>query len=129
MCLLCFWASPAPSFSGPSPAEHVAIFYCQTWRTRFPYLYPPGTGWPSCTPGHWVPFSSPLTTRRVTRPRGVELELKVKNLFGHFITATFSSYFATDGQSASPFWCRAPDMTRFLLLSDICGLHVVGSPP
>jgi hypothetical protein len=27
-----------------------------TWRTRSPYLYPPGTGWPSYTPGHWVPF-------------------------------------------------------------------------
>jgi hypothetical protein len=27
-----------------------------TWRARFPYLYPPVTGWPSYTPGHWVPF-------------------------------------------------------------------------
>jgi hypothetical protein len=27
-----------------------------TWRTRLQYLYPPGTGWPSYTPGHWVPF-------------------------------------------------------------------------
>jgi hypothetical protein len=25
---------------------------------------PPGTGWPSFTPRHWVPFSSPPTTRR-----------------------------------------------------------------
>jgi hypothetical protein len=25
-----------------------------------------GTGWPSYTPGHWVPFTSPLTTRRAT---------------------------------------------------------------
>jgi hypothetical protein len=37
-----------------------------TWRARFPYLYPPGTGWPSYTPGHWVPFTSSLTTRRAT---------------------------------------------------------------
>jgi hypothetical protein len=29
-------------------------------RARFPYLYPPGTGWPSYTPGHWVPFTSSL---------------------------------------------------------------------
>jgi hypothetical protein len=35
-----------------------------TWRARFPYLCPPGTGWPSYTPGHCVPFLSPLTTRR-----------------------------------------------------------------
>jgi hypothetical protein len=31
-------------YSNPSP----------TWRARFPYLCPPGTGWPSYTPGHWV---------------------------------------------------------------------------
>jgi hypothetical protein len=35
-----------------------------TWRARSPYLYPPGTGYPSYTPGHWVPFMSPLTARR-----------------------------------------------------------------
>jgi hypothetical protein len=34
-----------------------------TWWARFPYLYPPGTGWPSYTPGHWVPFTSSLKTR------------------------------------------------------------------
>jgi hypothetical protein len=38
----------------------------QTWRTRSPYLYSPGTGWPSYTPGHWVPFPSPLMTCRGT---------------------------------------------------------------
>jgi hypothetical protein len=32
-----------------------------------------------------------------------------------------SSYFVTDGQSASPSWCRA-----LLLLLEICGLSVVG---
>jgi hypothetical protein len=37
-----------------------------TLRARSPYLYPPGTGWPSYTPRHWVPFPSPLTTRRAT---------------------------------------------------------------
>jgi hypothetical protein len=25
-----------------------------TWRATFLYLYPPGTGWPSYTPGYWV---------------------------------------------------------------------------
>jgi hypothetical protein len=29
-----------------------------TWRTSFPYLYPPRTGMPSYTPGHLVPFTS-----------------------------------------------------------------------
>jgi hypothetical protein len=31
-----------------------------TWSARSPYLYPPGTGWPSYIPGHWVPFRSLL---------------------------------------------------------------------
>jgi hypothetical protein len=57
----CFWALTEQSLSGRSRAELTAIFYCliwdsPTWRARFPYLYPPGTGWPSYTPGHWVPF-------------------------------------------------------------------------
>jgi hypothetical protein len=35
-------------------------------KPRFPYLYPPGTGWPNYIPRHWVPFPSPSTTRRAT---------------------------------------------------------------
>jgi hypothetical protein len=31
-----------------------------------PFLYLPGTGWPSYTPGLWVPFLSPLTSRRAS---------------------------------------------------------------
>jgi hypothetical protein len=66
------WLSPAQSFSGPSHPGLMTIFYCRifethpTWRARSPYLYPPGTGWPSYTPRHWVPFSSPPTSRRAT---------------------------------------------------------------
>jgi hypothetical protein len=70
ICCCCF-ASPAQSLSGLSPAGLNTIFYCliwnsPTWKARSQYLYPPGRGWPSYTPGHWVPFSSPLTTRRAT---------------------------------------------------------------
>jgi hypothetical protein len=67
----CCWFSPAQSFSGPSPVGLMTIFYClmfdtpPTWRARSPYLYPPGTGWPSFIPRHWVPFSSPPTTPTV----------------------------------------------------------------
>jgi hypothetical protein len=49
-----------------------SICYClrfetsPTWRARSPYLYPRGKGWPSYTPRHWVPFSSPPTTRGAT---------------------------------------------------------------
>jgi hypothetical protein len=58
--------------SGPSPVGLMTTFYClkfetpQTWRTRSLYLYTPGTGWPSYTPRHWVPFSLPPMTRRAT---------------------------------------------------------------
>jgi hypothetical protein len=31
---------------------------------QVPVYITPGTGWPSYTPRHWVPFSSPHTTRR-----------------------------------------------------------------
>jgi hypothetical protein len=87
----CFWAFPEQSHSGPSPVELKTVFYCliwdsPAWKARFPYLYPPGTRWPSYTPSHWVPFSSPLTTCK-----------------------SKSSYITTDSQSASPSWCQAPD--------------------
>jgi hypothetical protein len=36
-----------------------------TWRARSLYLYPPGTGWHSYTPGHWVPIC------RLLRPAGL----------------------------------------------------------
>jgi hypothetical protein len=48
----------------------MTIFYClrfeapPDWRVRSPYSYPPGTGWASYTPRHWVLFSSPPATRR-----------------------------------------------------------------
>jgi hypothetical protein len=38
---------------------------------QVPYLNSPGTGWTSYTPRHWVPFSSPPTTRRA--PHGSNL--------------------------------------------------------
>jgi hypothetical protein len=47
----------------PKPYFTVSSETPATWRARFPYLYPPGTGWPSYTPGHWVPFTSSLMTR------------------------------------------------------------------
>jgi hypothetical protein len=42
----------------PKPYFTVSSETPPTWRSRFPYLYPPGTGWPSYTPppGHWVPL-------------------------------------------------------------------------
>jgi hypothetical protein len=66
----CCWSSPAQSFLSPGPAGFMTLVYClrfetpPTWRVSLPYLYPSGIGWPSYTTKYWVPFSSPLTTRR-----------------------------------------------------------------
>jgi hypothetical protein len=62
----CCWSSPAQSFSTQSPGGLVTYFTVRfetppTWMARSPYLYPPGTGWPSYTPRHWVLFLSPPT--------------------------------------------------------------------
>jgi hypothetical protein len=57
------WATLAQSFSGPSPAGLNTMFnYPIFWDSpnlegQVPVLM---------SPGHWVPFSSPLTTRRAT---------------------------------------------------------------
>jgi hypothetical protein len=64
----CFWALPEQSLSGPSstelrPYSSVSFEILPTWRTRSLYLYPPGTGWPSYNPRHWVPFAYPLTSQ------------------------------------------------------------------
>jgi hypothetical protein len=66
----CCWPLLSQSFSGPSPVGLVTIFYSlwvgtpRTWRTRSPHFYPPGTGWPSYAPRHWVPFLSLSVTCR-----------------------------------------------------------------
>jgi hypothetical protein len=64
-----FWALPEQSLWGPIPAElrpyfTVSFQNIPTWRSRSPYLYPPGTGWP-IPPGTWFPFCGPLTTLKV----------------------------------------------------------------
>jgi hypothetical protein len=47
-------------------AKFKLLILSPVWRARSTYLYPPGTGWPNYTPRHWIPFSSPSTTRRAT---------------------------------------------------------------
>jgi hypothetical protein len=42
-----------------------------TWRARPPYLYVPGIGTPSYTPGHWFSFLSPFTTSRAKSDRHI----------------------------------------------------------
>jgi hypothetical protein len=49
--------------------DHVLLSQVRDSRNlegHVPYLYPPGTGWPSNTPRHWVLFLSLPTIRRAT---------------------------------------------------------------
>jgi hypothetical protein len=88
----------------------MTIFYCLRFETpptrgsRSPYLYPPGTGWPSYTPRHWVPFSSPPTTRRAT----VEL-FEPASTSVNCTHLQSQSYFATGGlPPITSSWCQPP---------------------
>jgi hypothetical protein len=70
VCNLMLLASPAQSHWSLTPAGLKTNFIVPivetppTWRARSPCLCSSGTGWPRYTSGHWVHFSSPLTTRR-----------------------------------------------------------------
>jgi hypothetical protein len=59
-----------------------------TWRAMSSYLYPPGTGRSSYTPRHWVPFSSPPTTRRATVEVFEPASTRVPLLSFHYILST-----------------------------------------
>jgi hypothetical protein len=65
LLLLLFLASAVPQDSRSYFIVPI-LENLQTWRARSPYLYSPVTEWPRYTPGDWVPFPSPLTTRRAT---------------------------------------------------------------
>jgi hypothetical protein len=102
-----------------------------------PYLYPSGRGWPSYNPRHWIPFTSPLTTRRTTvevirtllrtlekqsaitwriNSRRTEYKTSPQILPPLYIrircfagrTGKVEFYVTTDGQSVSPPRNRAP---------------------
>jgi hypothetical protein len=76
------WFSPAQSFSSPSPVGLVAISYCLRFETS---------------------FSSPPTTRRATV--GV---FDPSSTWGTASYCQSRSHIATDSQSISKYWCRAP---------------------
>jgi hypothetical protein len=57
------WGALSDERTDLSRTEPVTILYCLRWDSPN-LLYPPGTGWPSYTPRHWVPFTSPSTTCR-----------------------------------------------------------------
>jgi hypothetical protein len=52
-----------------SRGTHDHILLPHIWdspKGQGPVFISPGTGWPGYNPRHWVPFSSPPTTRRAT---------------------------------------------------------------
>jgi hypothetical protein len=64
------WASPAQSFSDPSHAGLITVIYGLKfwgWRVRPPYLYPPGRGCQSYTPGTPLTHSRSISTDRNRR--------------------------------------------------------------
>jgi hypothetical protein len=48
--------------AGPHQRSHLRVRVMR--ECQFPVCISPGTAWPSYTSRHWVPFSSPPTTRR-----------------------------------------------------------------
>jgi hypothetical protein len=52
-----------------------------TWRARSLYLYPPGTGWPSYTPGRWVLFCRLLRLGGLRWRYPLCLNLKLKLIY------------------------------------------------
>jgi hypothetical protein len=123
------WSSPAQSLTGPCPVVLMTIFYClrfetpQNWRVRSPYSYPPGTEWRVYTLRHWVPLSSPPTTRRAT----VEVCESASTPMSSQVS---QSRVTTDGQSASLSWNKAPiwDLRPdFYYCQTVAGLLVWGA--
>jgi hypothetical protein len=96
-----------------------------TWRSRSLYLYPPGTGWPSYTPGHWVPFCHLLwLTGEVLEPASTwgALFFKLKLIYDW---RSVGQSVMVSGSHLEPMarflfsvwqlwvtWCGAPSLTR-----------------
>jgi hypothetical protein len=101
------------------------IQYSSNLTGQVPYLYHPGTVWPSYNPRHWVPFSLPPMTCSATvevfefasmwdNPGWQQLESKPKS----------NSKLCYDrGQSASLSWCQATSGAQdqiFVIVRQLC---------
>jgi hypothetical protein len=105
----CCWPSPAQSFSGPSPAGLITIFYCLRFET--PPSGVPGPriyisheqGGPVVPPGTGFPF------HRLLRLAGLRWRYSNPPPHGLWLTQIQSqNCITTDGQSTSLVWCQAP---------------------
>jgi hypothetical protein len=109
----------------PKPCITVSSETPPTWRARYPYLYPSGIRSPSYSLGTGFHF------RRLLQLAGL-LWLRYSNappcrwLYPHaFVFFKFSLY--CNQRSVGQFFLVLGPQTRFVLLSDICG--VAGHPP
>jgi hypothetical protein len=113
--IVCLWCSPTHSFSGPSSAGLMTIFFClrfetlPTCRASSPYLYPSRVGWPSYTPQRRVTFSSPLNNSLGYSDGTWTDSIRSCSVSS---AATSQSYITTDDKSASLCWCQAPTHLR-----------------
>jgi hypothetical protein len=106
--------------------------HCLIWDSlnlvcQILYLYPPGTGWPSYMPGHWVPFLSPLMTRR-DYGGGILTRLHMRIRIPNQLSKSELSYLTTAGQSASLSWCQATIRARDQFSLDRCRFVILWHP-
>jgi hypothetical protein len=85
-----------------------------TWRARSPYLYSPGTGWPSYTSRHWVPFVASYDSQGYGG--GILTRLHTGKLL-HWSW----NHVTTDGQSVCLGVKPTPGLPVGRLLSCFCG--------
>jgi hypothetical protein len=93
-----------------------------TWRAMSPYLYRPETGWSRYTPGHWVPFKSPLTTRGTTVEVFYPASTRDNEKSVYTSQSQSQSHVTTDGQSVSMSWCQVHSETCGQILFSVWNL-------
>jgi hypothetical protein len=92
-----------------------------TWRARSPYSYPSRTGWPSINP-------RALGSLYIASYDSQDWDggILIRLYMGNFKLFCDRRSVAQSALVSSPHLGSLP---RFLLMSDICGLHAVGRPP
>jgi hypothetical protein len=77
----------------PQPYFTVSSETPTTWRARFPYLYPPGTGWHSYSPGRWVPYFISKPVSKHWRHRIVTYQQKTHRRLSRLTLQSYSRMF------------------------------------
>jgi hypothetical protein len=101
----------------PKPYFTVSSETPLTWRARFPYLYPPGTGWPNYTPGPFLVLviqsqHGPHRERLFHHCRYVSIEPVLSNSCCT-VACSHSRYFAV-GRHVTMWWQLSLSVTIYL---------------